>query len=582
MKNYARIFFAVAFILVGLLSAPGVKVRAQESSGELIRSYSSEILVNIDNSIDVVENILYDGGTFPRHGIYRDIVPYSAEGRLMSIQDVSVVDENDIPQPFEVLDLGNKIRIKIGDPGVTFEGQRIYIIKYHATKAVSHLEKLDEIYWNITGTDWGFPILKVSAYVRLPSGASMTQSSCYFGIKGSTTTCNPAISESGVYKFDLPFTLSSGEGLTVAVGFPKNIVSPYSVSDFLRIVVDYYLPWFFVFFWPIFTLGLSLFFWYKTGRDPKMTGVIVPQYDVPDGLTPMEVSGIVNGKINTKDISPEIIYLATKGYIQIRQLDTKVLGLFSSTDYELVKMKEFFDLANEFDRKLLEALFRYQNQAVKLSELKNIFYTHVSGITKLAYSSLIQKNYYKTFSGRENGRNKIELILLLSFAVPLLAGWLLKSKFNLIPVSLSIFLSLLIYLLVSYFFPAKTEKGVATTEYILGLKDYLRIAEKDRLEFHNSPEKKPEVFEKLLPYAMVLGVADIWAKEFDGIYNTPPSWYQGAQGNVFNAVAFNKSLSSFSAFAFTSLSSKPSSNGGGSGGGGFSGGGGGGGGGGSW
>jgi len=123
-------------------------------------------------------------------------------------------------------------------------------------------------------------------------------------------------------------------------------------------------------------------------------------------------------------------------------------------------------------------------------------------------------------------------------------------------------------------------KGVETKEYLLGLKEYLQIAEKDRLLFQNAPDKKPETFEKLLPYAMVLGVANIWAKEFADIYTSPPNWYTSTNAAAFNAITFNSSLTHFA--ALTSAVAASSSSGGGSGGGGFSGGGGGGGGGGGW
>ena len=99
-------------------------------------------------------------------------------------------------------------------------------------------------------------------------------------------------------------------------------------------------------------------------------------------------------------------------------------------------------------------------------------------------------------------------------------------------------------------------------------------------EAERKAELKAERTEKLLPYAMVLGVAKIWAKEFEGIYSTPPSWYSEANNTGFNAVVFTNSLSNFSSYATSSMISSPS--GSGSGGGGFSGGGGGGGGGGSW
>lgn len=64
----------------------------------------------------------------------------------------------------------------------------------------------------------------------------------------------------------------------------------------------------------------------------------------------------------------------------------------------------------------------------------------------------------------------------------------------------------------------KTQKGVLAKEYILGLKEYLRVAEKDCLHFHNAPDKDSERFEKFLPYAMVLDVENEWADQFKDIY----------------------------------------------------------------
>ena len=107
------------------------------------------------------------------------------------------------------------------------------------------------------------------------------------------------------------------------------------------------------------------------------------------------------------------------------------------------------------------------------------------------------------------------------------------------------------------------------------------IAEKDRINFHNAPEKKPEVFEKFLPYAMVFGVEKAWAKEFEGIYTEPPKWYKDNNMSTFNTIIFANSLHSFANYSNNAISSTPGK-GSGSGGGGFSGGGGGGGGGGSW
>ncbi len=602
MKNKI-ISFASIIIILCFFNV----VFAQIDPGFLVESignFHSDITVNIDNSISVVETITYNTGPQERHGIYRDIYPYSSIDNKMAIEDVDVTDENNNPYIFETSNYNGGFRIKIGDPDQTFSGQKTYVVKYKATKAIAQFKDFDEIYWNVTGNEWPMPIYKASASVTLPTGINALQSSCYYGPKGSTNKCALSNNNNNIYTFNLPTSLNSGEGFTIAVGFPKGIVAAYTNSDKASNFLDKYLGWIIAIILPILTLIFSLLYWYKKGRDPKGTGVIVPQYDVPDGLSPMEVAGIVNEKIDTKNISAEIVYLATMGYIKINQLEKRFLGIFEETDYELIKLKDFSDLPNEFDKELLTALFRSESrftspniikalltntpkttasqslaQSVKLSDLRNVFFEDANIIITLASSNLLEKGYYKNLGRMKINGYKISFIIFISIWVSgFLGGFIGYFTGNPLPLIISIFISIIIFSTIFHFSPAKTVKGVAIKEYLLGLKDYLQIAEKDRLIFHNAPDKKPEIFEKLLPYAMVLGVADIWAKEFEGIYTTPPTWYAGPNNTAFNSTTFNHSMSNFSSSASSSLSSTP----GGSGGGGSSGGGGGGGGGGGW
>ncbi|MDP1845362.1 MAG: DUF2207 domain-containing protein [Candidatus Moranbacteria bacterium] len=142
----------------------------------------------------------------------------------------------------------------------------------------------------------------------------------------------------------------------------------------------------------------------------------------------------------------------------------------------------------------------------------------------------------------------------------------------------------IIIFIFGWLMPAVTKKGAELKENILGFKDFLSVTETDRLKFHNAPEKTPESFEKFLPYAMVLGVEKEWSKQFEGIYNQQPNWYEDSSGRMFNAMILSSIVSDFSSSATAAMSSQPSSAAGG--GSGFSGGGGGGGfgggGGGSW
>lgn len=545
---------------------------------EAVLDFSAIITVNTDNSVNVVEKILYEAGPWERHGIYRDIYPYSSQGRKMAISNIVVEGEDGIAYPFEILKEGRSVRIKIGDPDKTFTGARLYIVNYTATNAIAQFDDFDEIYWNVTGNDWEIPINNVSASINLPPSASVLQAACYYGEKGSTERCEG---------FSSPRALNAGEGLTAAVGFPKGIVAAYSVHDDARNFFQKYWSWFLAALLPILTLVFSLRYWHKKGRDPKGTGVVVPQYDVLDGLTPMEVSGIVKEKISAKEISAEIIYLATQGYLKIEQIEEKKLGIFKNIDYVIHLLKDISILPNEADRKLIQSLFHtlpglenapVLGATVRLSGLKNSFYKNIPSVLRPVQDALLSKGYYKNLGRIKSPAGGTQGILWLGIFLGFWVSAFFSGGGNGVVFGVAVATSVLIYVAVSYFFPAKTEKGVAAKEYLLGLKMYLQIAEKDRLEFHNAPEKKPEVFEKLLPYAMVLGVAHIWAKEFEGIYTQPPGWYSGSPGDAFSAVAFNKSISSFNSFTTSSLSSAP----GGSGGGGSSGGGGGGGGGGGW
>ena len=131
----------------------------------------------------------------------------------------------------------------------------------------------------------------------------------------------------------------------------------------------------------------------------------------------------------------------------------------------------------------------------------------------------------------------------------------------------------------SFIMVKRTEKGSVAYQKIKGLKEYLSVAEAERIKFHNAPEKSPQVFEKLLPYAMVLKVEKKWAKQFENIYTAPPTWYVGTWPGYFSSSVFANDLSAFNTKTNMAFAAAGSS---GLGGGGGVGGGGGGGGGGSW
>ena len=119
-------------------------------------------------------------------------------------------------------------------------------------------------------------------------------------------------------------------------------------------------------------------------------------------------------------------------------------------------------------------------------------------------------------------------------------------------------------------------------EHMDGLKLYLDFSEKDRLAAQDAvaaplsknreqPERTREFYEKLLPFAVALGVEKTWSDAFKDVYNEPPEWYNG-NWTSFNTAYLASSLTGTTSAVGTSFAAPSSSSGSGfSGGGGFSG-----------
>jgi uncharacterized membrane protein len=125
----------------------------------------------------------------------------------------------------------------------------------------------------------------------------------------------------------------------------------------------------------------------------------------------------------------------------------------------------------------------------------------------------------------------------------------------------------------------RTKKGTLLYQQLAGFKEFIKSVETDRLkEFLKQDE---HYFDKILPYAIVFGVADTWKDKLDGLDIPPPRWYSGNY-HSFNTSSFMHSLNDSMSTMSQTFYSAPSSSGSSFGGGGSSGGGSGGGGGSSW
>jgi uncharacterized membrane protein YgcG len=551
-----------------------------------IENFGSDITVGRDSSVMVKETIVVRFKN-PKHGIYREIpFRYADEsGNIVRtpLEVLSVTDGSGKSRQYKVSKRGNLVNIRIGDPRTYIDGVRTYVITYNVENAILFLDDHDELYWNVTGNYWRCQVRKASANVVL---AARKQSgdfwaACYTGpLNSGESACGFDTSHNSG-EFFTKRNLAPREGFTIAFGWTKGLITPPPAWKKFLWEINLGENWIFVL--PVLSLLLMGHLWYRRGRDPRVKESVTVMFEPPkyngESLTPGEVGTIVDEKLDSRDITSAIVGLAVKGYIKIEESRTE--GLIShSTDYYLAKVKEADEKLSPFEKILMRNIFTGELQGRLVSDLKNNFYTQIELLKTTLYGELMSKKYFLVSPEKLR-----KFYLATGIAVAVIGA-----------VALHIFISSaggkavlagiltgLPVLAFSKVMPAKTKAGASVYMDILGFQEFLRRAEKDRLQRMGDKD----LFSKFLPYAIALDVVDNWAKAFEGVYQDPPQWYTSESGlTTFSPYNFSRSINAATSNLASAIYSAPRgsgiSGGGSSGGGGFSGGGFGGGGGGSW
>lgn len=207
-------------------------VAARDTSEEYISSFASDISVGGDGTISMHETItIRSAGIRLVHGILRDFPTDYRDraGRLVRVPfEVVRVLRDGNPERYEVQTLPGGKRVKIGDAGIRLmNGFHVYEIEYLTRSQIGFFPEHDELYWNVTGNGWVFPIERATARVHLPRGARILQHAFYTGVKGSRDQDAEVhqVNDRNIW-ISTTEPLEPGEGLTIAVGFTKGIVQP--------------------------------------------------------------------------------------------------------------------------------------------------------------------------------------------------------------------------------------------------------------------------------------------------------------------------------------------------------------------
>ncbi len=522
-------------VLLGGFLLLGTSGSARAQAGFRVTEFRVAYEIRADGSIEVVERIDVDFGYLWRHGIYRDI---HLESRLQRLAVRGASDGAGQPLPVEV-DRWRRSRIRIGPPDRTVTGVQSYTLRYAVRGALDHHEDRVELYWQVTGTESEVPIDHAEASVTLPATATApTQAGpwsarCFAGPPESSdeTRCSAEMSVPGRFRFAAT-GLAPGEGLTMMAVFPVGVVARPSFLDRLGVGLTTFGP----LGLPLLVLaGLSLL-WVRSGCDPA-AGSVVPQWCLPDGLRPGAAGALVDDRVDTSDVVATLIDLARRGYVRIRRLDapgplsrldrygpaSRALQDLGLKDWEFELQTPEQQGLEIYERLLLDAIFG-DTRSRRLSQLRNSLNLHLPEIRRAIYRQLVSRRLV-----REDPQAVRRRWACAGFAALVAGAVGVALGRDLVGVGVAG--SGILAMLFSKIMPSATRKGAALRRDLRGLEEYIRRAEKGEIEFRESPARTPDRFSEVLPFAIALGVTDVWTRQFAGKLTRSPDWLAaGADG----------------------------------------------------
>ncbi len=611
--------FLGAFLLFLALAVPG-------QAAESIDRFVSKIIVNSDASLDVTEDIsVIAEGDRIRRGILRDFptdykkpdgsryrVGFNVVEVLRNGQSVNWVVEN----------IGNGVRIRIGDADILLQpGVHTFTIKYHVTRVVGFFDTYDELYWNVTGNEWTFPIREAFSHITLPQGAVISKHAVFTGQFGSTAAdAKPGVVSENQFSAATDRALAVRDGFTVAVAWQKGIVHRPTQSENLANWIGDNAGYGILAATLIGVFAYFLIVWNKVGRDP-LGGPIVPLFKPPEGLGPAGVRYVWKQSSDNQAFAAALVDLAVKGWVKINNdedtysvtrlskslsnsgaaltvsetallnsLPTSPLVLENENhrSVNVARNQLFGSLTEEFKGTMFVKNFGWFAIGA-LASVAGLVLSGLSiageegqvllfaGVFAAIWWGVLLSIGYGAVQGLFSSRGFLgvlgslfRLLFLVPFAlggigVPLLTIFRNGANQSMMLYVMAAALLGVVNFMFLKLLPAPTPVGKKVLDQIEGFRMYLTTAEEKRLDALHPPEKTPELFERYLPYAMALDCENEWNRKFTAILAaaaaagaTAPVWY-GGSGSSWNSGGFARDLSSGLSSSVSSAASPPGS-----------------------
>ncbi len=479
-----------------------------------------EITVNENNTYEITETIDIDFAT-PHHGIIRSIPTENSIRRQDGtfghneaiISDVRVNVEYTTDRGFGSYD------IRMGSPDVLVEGSQRYVLSYKYEIGNDEWENGDEFYFNVIGDSWDYEIEHLQVIIHLPKDFDMDRFGVTHGYPGSTDYRDVMEKREGNTVYLEYFeTLKPGEAFTVRCEFEEGYFKKvYPIKSILTTAIS-----------VVIALFLTIVNRRNYVKHGKPDIVVTPvEFYPPENLTPPAMSNVINGYPTMQSVNGLLLLLADKGFLKIEDLD--------EDNYQIVltgKSMEDLTMEEQMYLKGLGKLARQQEDGtlvVTRDKLRHRFHKTVSKISE----------YVAKHGERKYEKNRWIYITINMFSAALVTAILPAvimigngerafRWYHFAAIIITVVLGIYQFYL-GCMYRKRTEENNRLYGRILGFRNYLEVAEKDRIIM--LVEENPMYFYDILPYAYALGVTDFWISRFIDIAIPPVSWYEG--DNIF-------------------------------------------------
>ncbi len=512
-KRKIFLWFTLCLIVViGIMGNEIDTTETTEESGYSISKYDVILNVLPNNVIDVTENITVNWNDINHHGIYRFIpewLEYTDKNDNTIKRKSSVRNLRSSSDPYTVDRVKKKVRIRLGNAYEYVDlGEKTYVIKYTYDMGTDPYKGYDEFIFHAYGDYWNTEIKNASLEIIMPKSLNNPNIN-FFADKmrqeNITEYVNYNIVDNKIYatlnkeKYFQNTNKHLEKSLTVDIELPEGYFTQgnwnYGYGSVFTSLIIFGLTFF------------SFLIWFKYGKNyPKVPKTV--EFYPPENMNSAEIGYIYAKQTSKKLTISLIIQLASKGIIKIDEIkDKKKQIKISKVATSDIKYSSLSIL----ERTVYDKLFRESDETI-LSENKIIYeafeYTEIN----------LENKFSDVINDQVSNRKKLNIIIIIIAVIILntLSYYTIEDmdpSWNIL-YNLS-FLCIFINIIFAMLMKRKTKYGEKITAQVLGFRDFLVTAEKDRLE--KLVNENPSYFYDILPYTYVLNVSKKWIDKFENI-----------------------------------------------------------------